>query len=232
MIELLQVAGIAVILHIILIDLLLSADNALAIALACRKLDARQRLRGLLFGTLAAVVLRLALIFVALNLMGVPGLKIVLAVVLAAIAVRLFNAKAAQMPAFGAGVTWLAAVKAIVLADFVMSLDNVVAVASAVEVGAPTLVASQQLWLVVIGLVISVPVMALGASVLLKLFDRLPWLVLAGVGLLGWIAAGLLISDSFVVNQIGTPSVLVTLVTQTIGAVAVMVLARWWASRA
>jgi len=226
MLELLQCVGLTVIIQIILIDQLLSADNAMAIALACRNLDARQQRLGLLLGTAGAVLMRLALIFVALNLMSVPGLKIVAALLLGWVAVGLLKPRGADHAPVARATTLLVAVKAVVIADFVMSLDNVLAVASAVELGAPAVGVTQQLMLVLLGLVISVPVMLLGASLFLKLFERLPLLVFAGVGLLGWIAAGLLISDSFVVNQFGQASVLVTLVIQAVGALLTMALAR------
>lgn len=244
-IELLQNISLIVIIHIILIDLLLSADNAVVIALACRHLDLARRHQGIVWGTLGAIVIRIALIAVALSLLSIPGLKIVGGLLLAWVAMRLLQnptpdrtrsvtgAGGGEGGAAGlaAGTSLFAAIKAIVVADFVMSLDNVLAIAGAVHVGNVVMTIDQQLTLVVIGLLISVPIIIIGSSLLLKLLDRFPVLVMAGVGLLGWIAGGMVVTDILVLDQFGEVSSLAKLVAQIVGAVAVITIGRYWAGK-
>jgi len=229
--DFLQNASAVVIVYVVLLNLLLSADNAVAIALACRNLDARQQLSGILWGNLGAMVLRVALVFVALSLLSVPGIKIIAALLLVWIGVRLLKPNDPAQTKLGAGVSLLAAIQTIVVADFLMSLDNVVAIAAAVSVGAAQAGLGAQLAMVAIGLAVTLPVSVFGSMALVKLFERLPWLVLVGVGLLGWIAGGLVISDVLVVDQLGVASGVVKLSVQAIGAIVVAVFARYWAGR-
>lgn len=231
-IDLLQNISLIVIIHIILIDLLLSADNAVVIALACRNLDPARRQQGIVWGTLGAIVLRLALIFVALSLLSIPGLRIVGGLLLAWVAMRLLQKPEPDHTRIAGGVSLLAAVKTIVVADFVMSLDNVLAISGAVHVGMPAASSEQQFVMVVIGLLISVPIMVLASSLVLKVLDRFPILVLAGVGLLGWIAGGMIVTDILVLDQFGELSSLAKLAAQGAGAVAVITIGRYWAGRA
>lgn len=245
-IELLQNISLIVIIHIILIDLLLSADNAVVIALACRHLDPARRQQGIIWGTLGAIVVRIALIAVALSLLSIPGLKIVGGLLLAWVAMRLLqnptpdrtrsvtgagDGGGVAAAGLAAGTSLFVAIKAIVVADFVMSLDNVLAISGAVHVGNVVMTIDQQLTLVVIGLLISVPIIIFGSSLLLKLLDRFPVLVMAGVGLLGWIAGGMVVTDILVLNQFGEVSYLAKLVAQTVGAVAVITIGRYWAGK-
>jgi YjbE family integral membrane protein len=238
-IDLLQNLSLVVIIHIILIDLLLSADNAVVIALACRHLDPKKRQQGVVWGTLGAIVLRLALISVALNLLSIPGLKIVGGLLIAWVAMRLLQKTAPEptrsVTGVGSGVSvgasLFTAIKTIVVADFVMSLDNVLAVSGAVHVGMVAGSAQDQFAMVVIGLLISVPILIFGSSLLLKLLDRFPILVLAGVGLLGWIAGGMIATDILVLDQFGEIPTLAKLGVQVISAVTVMAVGRIWAAR-
>ena len=230
-IEILQNISLVVIIHIILIDLLLSADNAVVIALACRNLDPARRQQGIIWGTLGAIVLRIALISVALSLLSIPGLRIVGGLLLAWIAMRLLQKPEPDHTRIAGGASLLAAIKTIVVADFLMSLDNVLAIAGAVHVGMKAATSEQQFTMVLIGLVISVPIMILASSVVLKLLDRFPILVLAGVGLLGWIAAGMVVTDILVLDQFGEIPALVKLAVQAIGAIAVIVVGRSWATK-
>jgi YjbE family integral membrane protein len=247
-IELLQNVSLIVIIHIILIDLLLSADNAVVIALACRHLDPARRQQGIVWGTLGAIVVRIALIAVALSLLSIPGLKIVGGLLLAWVAMRLLQnpmpdrtrsvtgaggvgVGAGGLGGVAAGASFFAAIKAIVVADFVMSLDNVLAISGAVHVGDVVMTIDQQLTLVVIGLLISVPIIIFGSSLLLKLFDRFPVLVIAGVGLLGWIAGGMVVTDILVLDQFGEVSSLAKLVAHIVGAGAVITIGRYWVGK-
>ena len=242
MTELLHTISWVVIVHIIVIDLLLSADNAVAISLACRHLSPAQRLKGIAIGTFFAVALRVALVFVALNLLAIAGLKLIGGLLLMWVAVRLLaraepdhtrlavgggaGAGVGAGAGLGAGASLAAAIKTVVVADFIMSLDNVLAVAGAVHNGAMGLSASSQLTLVVIGLLFSVPVIIWGSSLLIKLMDRFPVVVLAGVGLLGWVAGGMMLTDKLVLDQVGQMPVLATLLIQAVFAVTAMLLGR------
>jgi YjbE family integral membrane protein len=249
-IDLLQNISLVVIIHIILIDLLLSADNAVVIALACRNLDPVRRQQGIVLGTVGAIVLRLVLISVALSLLMIPGLRIVGSLLLAWLAMRLLQNPPTDttrsVTGVAAGATLLAAVKTIVVADFVMSLDNVLAISGAVHAGMVALAPAglegsegplgllgpqAQFTMVLIGLLISVPVMIFGSSLVLKLLDKFPILVLAGVGLLGWIAGGLVVTDILVLDQFGEIPALGKLAAQIVGAVVVVTVGRYWAAK-
>jgi len=226
MTELLHTVSWVVIVHIIVIDLLLSADNAVAISLACRHLSPAQRLKGIAIGTFFAVALRVALVFVALNLLAIAGLKLIGGLLLMWIAVRLLARTEPDHTRLAVGSGLAAAIKTVVVADFIMSLDNVLAVAGAVHNGAMGLSASSQLTLVVIGLLFSVPVIIWGSSLLIKLMDRFPVVVLAGVGLLGWVAGGMMLTDTLVLDQVGQMPTLATLLIQAVFAVTAMLLGR------
>jgi len=230
MLELLQNISWVIIIQIILIDLLLSADNAVLISLACRKLPASHRFQGIVWGTVGAIALRVALIGVALNLLLVPGLKIVAGLLLLWIAMRLLTQAEPDHTRIAGGVSLLAAIKTIIVADFLMSLDNVLAISGATAAGMPTGMPAHQLGLVIIALVVSVPLVILMSSVLIKLMQRMPIVVLLGIGLLGWVAGGLVVTDMLVVDQFGASHGLVKLGVQVAGAVVAMVLARYWAA--
>ncbi|MCI0734262.1 MAG: TerC family protein [Methylococcaceae bacterium] len=173
--------------QIIAIDILLGGDNAVVIALACRRLPEPQRRRGIFWGVFGAIALRLVLIFFALQLLGLTYLKLVGAALLLWIGVKLLQPE--QEDGRGeihAGTHLLAAVKTIVVADAMMSLDNVVAVAGA---------ARGDITLVVFGILASVPIIVWGSKFVLKLMDRFPVVVTLGGALLGWIAGEMAYSD-------------------------------------
>ena len=229
-IDLLQNVSLIVIIHIILIDLLLSADNAVVIALACRNLEPTRRQQGIVWGTLGAILLRLALISVAISLLDIPGLRIAGGLLLAWIAMRLLQKPQPDHTRIASGTSLLAAIKTIVIADFVMSLDNVLAISGAVHIGIQAASTQQQFVMVGVGLLISVPIMILASSLVLRLLDRFPMLVMAGVGLLGWIAAGMVVTDTLVLDQFGEISYLAKLTVQTVSAVGVIIVGRYWAA--
>ena len=178
--------------QVIMIDILLGGDNAVVIALACRKLPPAQRRLGILWGTAGAIVLRVVLIFFALTLLQVPYLKIVGAVLLLWIGIKLLMPEDddAHNNIQGSDRLW-AAVKTVIVADFVMSLDNVIAIAGAAESAG----GGNEMVLVVLGLVISVPIIVWGSQLVIKLMDRFPAVITAGAMLLGWIAGSMIVGD-------------------------------------
>ena len=183
--------------EIIMIDLLLGGDNAVVIALACRNLPPAQRKLGILWGTVGAIVLRVILIFYALSLLQLPFLKIVGALLLLWIGVKLLVAEDQEGHGDVAGSDKLwGAVKTVIVADLVMSLDNVIAIAGAAEGAAP----GQQLPLVIFGLVVSIPIIVWGSQLVIKLMDRFPIVITAGGMLLGWIAGTLIAGDPVLVD--------------------------------
>jgi YjbE family integral membrane protein len=173
------------ILEIIWINLLLSGDNAVVIALACRSLPPEKRRTGVIFGTCAAVALRILFTLIVVTLLGVPFLRLIGGATVVWIAIGLLDEDAHDGRVSEASTIWRA-VRIIAIADAVMSLDNVIAIAAA---------AKGSLWLIVFGLVLSIPLIVSGASLVMAALDRLPILLWAGVALLGWIAGGLAITD-------------------------------------
>ncbi len=177
--------------QIIMIDILLGGDNAVVIALACRQLPTHQRTKGILWGAAGAIVLRVILIAFALTLLQVPYLKLVGAALLLWIGVKLLAPQEDDHSSIqGSDKLW-AAVKTVIIADLVMSVDNIIAIA-----GAATGAASHhQLPLVIFGLLVSIPIIIGGSQMVLRLMDRFPWIIAAGGMLLGWIAGTMAHSD-------------------------------------
>ena len=174
------------VLQIIAIDILLGGDNAVVIALACRKLPDHQRKQGIFWGVAGAIILRIVLIFFALQLLDIPWLKIVGALLLLWIGVKLLQPEEEGHGDVTAATTLMAAIKTIIIADAVMSLDNVIAVAAA---------AHGSMLLVVFGILVSIPIVVWGSQLVLKLMDRYPVVITGGGALLGWIGGGMIVSD-------------------------------------
>jgi YjbE family integral membrane protein len=175
------------VLQIIAIDILLGGDNAVVIALACRRLPEKQRNQGILWGVFGAIALRLILIFFALQLLALPFLKVVGALLLLWIGVKLLQPEDDQAhAAVDAPSHLFGAIRTIVIADAVMSLDNVVAVAAA---------AKGDITLVAFGIVVSIPIIVWGSKLILKLMDRFPAVITFGGALLGWIAGEMIVTD-------------------------------------
>ena len=216
------------ILQIILIDILLGGDNAVIIALACRNLPARQRRIGIVWGAAGAIVLRVILITVAVALLQVPFLKMIGGVLLLWIGIKLIAPAQDEHSAeklHGAD-KLLAAIKTIIVADFVMSLDNVIAIAGAAEQADP----SQRTGLIIFGLLVSVPFIVFGAQIILKLLDRFPVIVTAGAALLGWIAGGLIVGDP-IAEPVLPPGDALKYAASAAGALFVVAVGRWLARR-
>ncbi|GGM01435.1 TerC family protein [Pseudomonas asuensis] len=173
--------------EIILIDILLGGDNAVVIALACRKLPEAQRNKAILGGALGAILLRIVLIFFALELLMLPYLKLVGALLLIWIGIKLMLPEdEGEHADLKASPKLLGAIWTIIVADALMSLDNVVAVAGA---------SHGQLELVIFGIVVSIPIIIWGSKLVLRLMERFPIVIKLGAALLGWIAGGMAVTD-------------------------------------
>ena len=173
--------------QIIMIDILLGGENAVVIALASRRLPDAQRKKAIFWGMFGAVALRVILIFFALQLLKVPFLKIVGGILLLWIGIKLLIPESEEGGhEIDASTHLLGAIKTIVLADAVMSLDNVIGIAGA---------AKDHLGLVIFGLLFSIPIIIWGSKFVLTLMDRFPVIILFGAALLGWIGGGMLIDD-------------------------------------
>jgi YjbE family integral membrane protein len=212
------------VLQIILIDILLGGDNAVVIALACRNLPKHQRMKGILWGTAGAIVLRVILIAFAVALLKVPFLKLVGGALLIWIGVKLL------LPSGGedehgnlqGGSTLWSAIKTIIVADLVMSVDNVIAIAGAAQQADP----DHQMGLVIFGLIVSIPLIVWGSTLVLRLLERYPLVITLGGALLGWIAGGMMITDIVTIDAIGEPSAAMRYAASIFGAVLVVALGK------
>ena len=211
------------VLQIIAIDILLGVDNAIVIALACRRLPEQQRNLGIFWGMVGAIVLRVVLIFFALQLLAIPFLKIVGGILLLWIGVKLLQPeREAGHDRIEGSSQLLGAIRTVIIADAVMSLDNVIAVAAA---------AHGDLRLVVFGILISIPIIVWGSRFVLRLMDRWPVVITLGGGLLGWIGGGMLVGDMAVQPLLdGQPQWLHS-VFAAAGAAAVVIVGTWLARR-
>ncbi|MBK9160854.1 MAG: TerC family protein [Nitrosomonadales bacterium] len=207
------------VLKIIMIDLLLSGDNAVVIALACRNLPEAQRRKGIMYGVGGAIGLRIVLTFFAVGLLSLPYLKLVGALLLLWIGIKLIlpeDETHGEGSIKAEGHLW-GAVKTIIIADFVMSLDNVLGVAA---------VAKGSVFLLVFGLLISIPLIAWSSQLVLKLIDRYPFIIYAGGALLGYVAGEMLVTEALFKEVVEAHHSLHLLVPI---ACAVFVLAMgWW----
>ena len=183
--------------QIIMIDILLGGDNAVVIAMACRNLPHEQRNKGIFWGTAGAIALRVVLITFAVMLLDLPFLKVAGGLLLLWIGIKLLIPEYDAHENIEGSKKLLGAIKTIIVADFVMSLDNVIAIAGAAQQAHD----DHQTMLVIFGLLVSVPFIVFGSQVVLKLLDRFPVIVWIGGGLLGWIGGGLVTSDGFVVKH-------------------------------
>ncbi|MDD2669287.1 MULTISPECIES: TerC family protein [Zoogloea] len=173
-------------LQIIAIDLVLSGDNAVVIALACRRLQPEQRKIGIFWGVAGAVSLRVVLTAFAASLLGYPWLKLIGGLLLLWIGVKLLLPDGEGEHEINPATSVAGAVKTIIVADFVMSVDNVIGVAGA---------AGDSLVLLGIGLAVSIPVIVWSSQVIMKSMERFPVIVTLGAGLLGWVAGGMIVGD-------------------------------------
>jgi YjbE family integral membrane protein len=171
---------------IIGVNIILSGDNAVVIALAARSLPQKQQKQAIIWGSAAAIVMRVVLTFFAVALLTLPWLKIIGSLLLFWIGIPLLLSEEGDEE-IAASDQLLAAIKTILLADLVMSLDNVIAVAAAAGGSGP---------LLILGLAISIPLVIFGATLLLKLMERFPVIITVGAGLIGWVAGEMSVADS------------------------------------
>lgn len=182
--------------QIILIDIMLGGDNAVVIALACRKLPASQRTKGIIYGTAGAILLRVVLIAFAMTLLQWPFLKVAGALLLLWIGIKLIAPEEEGHASIEGSDRLLAAIKTIIVADLVMSVDNVIAIAGAAQSSHQ----DHQILLVSLGLLISIPIIVWGSQLVIRLMERFPSVILGGGMLLGWIAGGMLVTDPVFVH--------------------------------
>ena len=202
--ELIYNSALISIIQIIAIDIILGGDNAIVIALACKNLPEKKRKLGIFYGALGAIVLRVIMVFFATTLLLIPGLKLVGGLLLIWIGVKLIldNQKNHDINVKQES-NLFAAIKTIIIADFVMSLDNSVAIAAA---------ANGDISLVIFGLLLSVPIIIWGSSLILTLIDRYPIIIYLGSALIGWIGGDMIRSDIFVTSNLNTPAYFDTLI--------------------
>ena len=208
--------------EIIFVNILLSGDNAVVIALACRNLAQRQRRQGIFWGVLGAIVLRIVLTFFAMSLLAYPWLKLIGGALLLWIGVKLITQDDGGEHKVKASDRLMTAVWTIIVADLIMSLDNVVGVAAA---------AKGDGLLIVFGLVTSIPIVIVGSQIIMRLIARFPVLVLAGGGLLGYIAGEMVIEDPALQSWIAANAAEVAWIVPPLGFAAVVAMGLWLTRR-
>ena len=209
-------------LEIVWINIILSGDNAVVIALAARSLPTPQQQKAVFFGSAAAVVLRIALTVVAVKLLALPWLQIVGGLLLLWIGVQLLADEVEGEGEHRQHGTLLSAARTILIADVIMSLDNVIAVAAA---------AQGSLTLLILGLAISIPLVIFGSTLMIKLMDRFPIIVVLGAALIGWVGGETIVSDVALVDTLATQP-WIHYAGATAGALLVFVAGKWLHRRA
>lgn len=203
---------------ILLANVVLSGDNAVVIAMAARTLKPEQRGKAIFFGSAAAIVMRIVLTIVAIRLLTLPFLKIVGAGLLTYIGVDLLMGEGDGDDEGQEVSGMFAAIRTILVADLVMSLDNVLAVAAAAQGNMP---------LLVLGLLVSIPLIVFGASLLTKVMERFPIIITIGAALLGFLAGEMLLTDPAVASYVGEISATTVKAAGLAGAVLVVALGSW-----
>jgi len=210
-------------LEIVVINILLSGDNAVVIALACRNLPPAPRRWGVFWGAIGAIVLRVILTFFAVSLLQLSYLKIIGGALLVWIGIKLIAEEDGEGGHDVRGSDrLLAAIRTVVIADLVMSIDNVLGVAAA---------ARGNLLLLIFGLVVSVPLVIGGAQLIMRLIERFPVLIVAGGGLLGFVAGELIVDDSAIADWIHAHAAWLTWAAPVIGIALVIGPAKWLEGR-
>jgi len=210
-------------LAIIWVNVILSGDNAVVIALAARSLPVRQQKQAVIWGAGAAVVLRIILTIVAVELLRLPWLRLIGGVLLFWIAVKLLVPEDGGDDGVESSDNLWSAIKTILIADLVMSLDNVIAVAA---------VAKDSFVLLILGLAISIPLVIFGATMLMKIMGRWPIIVSVGAALIGYVAGEMLVTDPVVKDWVDAHAAWLHWAAPAAGAVFVVALGKWIAVRA
>jgi YjbE family integral membrane protein len=208
---------------IIWVNIILSGDNAVVIALAARSLPARQQKQAVFWGAGAAVVMRIILTIVAVELLKFPWLKLIGAVLLLWIAVKLLVPEEEGGEGIESSSNLWTAIKTILIADLVMSLDNVIGVAAA---------AKGSIVLLVLGLLISIPLVIFGATMLMKLMERWPVIITLGAAILGWVAGEMAATDPVLAQWVNDNAAYLHWVAPAFGAAFVVILGKAIAARA
>jgi YjbE family integral membrane protein len=188
--ELFETEFLSALFLIITINIVLSGDNAVVIAIACRKLPVEHRKKAILWGTLLAIVVRVIATVLAVYLLKIPYLYLIGGIVLVWISYKLLLDDDAEEN-IDAGENLVQAVKTIVIADIMMGLDNVLAIAGA---------ANGDLTLIILGLLISIPIMVFGSQLILKAMERFPWILYFGAGVLAWAAAKMILHEKVIAD--------------------------------
>ena len=206
-------------LEIVVINILLSGDNAVVIALACRNLPPQQRRWGVIWGAVGAIVLRIILTFFAVSLLQLSYLKIIGGLLLVWIGIKLIAEEEGEGGHdVQASDKMMSAIRTVVIADLVMSIDNVLGVAAA---------AKGSLLLLIFGLVVSVPLVIGGAQLIMRLIERFPILIVAGGGLLGYVAGELIVEDSAVIDWVHAHAAWLNWIAPLAGVALVVGTAKW-----
>ena len=208
---------------IILANIVLSGDNAVVIAMAARSLPPQQQRKAIIWGSGAAIVMRIVLTLIAVEMLKWPYLKIVGALLLLYIGISLLREDEGNGEEHTQEGGMMAAVRTILIADLVMSLDNVLAVAAAAKGNTP---------LLIIGLAVSIPLIIFGSTLLLKVMERFPIIITLGAALLGFLAGEMLLTDPAVVERFGALSHTIINAAGAIGAAIVVVVGLWLQRRA
>ena len=208
---------------IILANVLLSGDNAVVIAMAARGLPARQQKSAIVFGSGAAIVMRIALTLIAVKMLGLPWLKLAGGLALLWIGANLMSDEEEQHDRDARTIGVGAAVRTILLADLVMSLDNVLAVAAA---------AQGNTLLLIIGLAVSIPLIVFGSTLILKVMERFPVIITAGAALLGWLAGEMMSTDPAIRHWFVEVPESAVRIAGVIGAVLVVIVGKLLQRRA
>ncbi len=212
---------------IIWVNILLSGDNAVVIAMAARSLPAAQRNKAIIAGSAAAIILRVVLTVFAVQLLQFPYLKVVGAVLLFWIGVQLLLPEDEHEDGIRSSEHLWSAIRTILVADLVMSVDNVLAVAAAADSGPP----ESRLLLLIIGLGLSIPLIIFGSQLLLGVMSRYPVIITLGAALLGFVAGEMLVSDRATEAFFEGAGRSVTLLIEAAGAAGVVLLGQWLARR-
>lgn len=202
---------------IILANVLLSGDNAVVIAMAARGLPASQQRKAILFGSGAAIVMRIVLTLIAVRMLGLPYLKLLGGLALLYIGANLMSEEAKPHEQHAKPIGIATAVRTILVADLVMSLDNVLAVAAA---------AQGNTVLLVVGLLVSIPLIVFGSTLILTLMERFPVIIGAGAALLGWLAGEMMLTDPALHRWFGNLSEAVVRAGGILGAVLVVIVGK------